>query len=261
MSSSPDLVSVITSLGRHTTWSLDSMTPIAADVGHPQGLTAHGDDWLASTVLPSSRRGLVLRIDTSGAVVQTLDVTDGDRFHPGGIHSSGPDDNLWIPVAEYRPFSTSTVIELNADLEVVSRFPMNDHLGAICDLGDGTLFAVSWGSRSLYRLSREGVVLDHRTNPSHVIDYQDLQVIGPGIVLASGVADMTIAGTAVQMGGVAVLDMEDLRIVHEVPITAVMPSGRSITYNGFCVDTRHAAIKFQCLVDDSVAAIGHWSAT
>lgn len=261
MSTSSDLVSTITALGRHTTWSLDSLTPIAFDVGHPQGLTTLGHDWLVTTVLPSSRRGLVLRIDTSGEVVQSLDVTDGDRFHPGGIHYSQPDGNLWIPVAEYRPFSTSTVIELNADLQEVSRFSINDHLGAICDLGDGTLFAASWGSRTLYRLSYTGSILEHRPNPSHIIDYQDLQVLTPGFVLASGVADMTIAGRIVQMGGIAILDTSDLRIVHEVPITTTMPSGRSITYNGFCVDTRQSVIDYQCIVDDSVAAIGHWSST
>ena len=35
------------------------------------------------------------------------------QFHPGGIDVAG--DALWVPVAEYRPRSTTTIIKLDAD--------------------------------------------------------------------------------------------------------------------------------------------------
>lgn len=259
--SPPDLVQAVCSLGRHTTWTLESTTALAFDAGHPQGLTTIGDDWLITTVFPFTRSGTVVCVDRSGSVVRSLDVTDGDRFHPGGVDCSAPDNGAWIAVAEYRPNSTTVVVHVDANLRVTKRFAVDDHLGAVCDLGDGTLFAVSWGSRSLYRLSHDGVVLERRANPSHVVDYQDLRVIAPGIVLASGVADMTVSGTPIQLGGLALLDTVTMSIVHEVPIGASMPSGRSITYNGVHVTMRDTSVRLHCLVDDTTAAIGHWVAS
>lgn len=257
---SPDeLLDGVLAIGRHSGWTLQSLTPLRGDVGHPQGLTVRNDSWLMTTVHPTTRRGLVCTYDRSGHRVHELDVTDGNRIHPGGVDFGAGSAGVWIAVAEYRPLSTSTVIRIDEHDEVTARFTVDDHLGAVCDLDDGTLLAVSWGSRQIYRLGYDGDIVERLDNPSHMIDYQDLQVVSPGYVLASGVAQLAFGDTQLQLGGFAVIDVSDLHVVHEVPITAVMPSGRSITYNGFHVEMRDGKIVVDCLVDDTTAAIGHWT--
>lgn len=251
----------IEALSRHTTWVLDSVTSLPFDVGHPQGLTSIGEDWLLTTVHTSSHTGHIVRLDPSGSLIQTIDVTDGIRYHPGGVTFSSFDQGAWVATAEYRPHSTTCVSRLDQHLDTTTQFTFDDHLGAICDLGDGTLFAVSWGSRIVYRLSTDGTVLEQQRNRSHFIDYQDLQVVAPGLVMASGVVDLSMSTTPAQLGGLALIDTTDMRIVHEVPITASMPSGRSITYNGFHISAHADTAMFHCLVDDTVGAIGHWRAT
>lgn len=228
------------------------------DIGHPQGLTLDGNRWLVTTVLPQDLRGEVCVFDRSGNRLGEVNATDGPRIHPGGFDSSN-DSGLWVAVAEYRPDSTTVVIRFDADFDVMARFDIDDHLGAICDLGDGTLFAVSWGSRSFYRLSYTGEIFDTRTNPNHYVDYQDVQLLDPDHILVSGVGSVRSTSGLHKLGGLAILDSHDFHVVHETPVMATMPSGQSITYNGFCVEVRENDVVFNCLVDDTTASIGHWT--
>lgn len=252
------LLETLFSIRRHSRWELESTTPLEGDIGHPQGLTVHDGNWWVTTVHPSTARGSVLSFDHTGHRIRDIDVTDGERIHPGGFDFPSVGDAVRIPVAEYRPHSTSTVIELD-DGRVTKSFDFNDHLGAICDLGDGTLLAASWGSRVFHRLSHEGTVIERRRNPSHMVDCQDFCVITPGFVLASGVAQLSFEDEVRQLGGLLILDTRDLSIVHEVPVTATMPSGRPITYNGFHVEWSGDRALFHCLVDDTQGSIGHWT--
>jgi hypothetical protein len=245
-------------IDRESSWTLESSTPLAGDIGHPQGLTIDNDRWLVTTVFPREARGDVCVFDRSGDRIREVNVTDGARIHPGGFDSSN-DSSLWVAVAEYRPRSTTVVMRFDADFDAEVRFEVADHLGAICDLGDGTLFAVSWGSRSLYRLSYSGDILEQRTNPNHFVDYQDVQLLSPDHILATGVGSVRSDGNLHRLGGLAILDSRDFHVMHEVPVMATMPSGQSITYNGFCVEARESHLVFHCLVDDTTASIGHWT--
>jgi hypothetical protein len=163
-----------------------------------------------------------------------------------------------VPVAEYRPDSSTVVLAVSEELEVAELFRFDDHLGAVADLGDGTLLAMSWGSRTWYRLDRSGTVLDVRVSTSWFVDHQDLTVVDPSTVVATGVADIAAPGGGVQLGGLAVVDVESLRAVWEVPVQAWMPSGRVATYNGAHVATREGRVVLSCLVDDRSAAVGTW---
>lgn len=248
-------VDALRRLDRSTRWQLESSVEVRADVGHPQGLQPWGPHWLVSTV-HGDGRGELLVVDRAGEVVQRRDVTDDARFHPGGI-SSGP-QRCWVPVAEYRPSSTTTVMCVDADLAPLTAFPFADHLGAVGDLGDGTLLAVSWGSRTVYRLDLEGAVLDQRENPNHFVDHQDLTVVDAGTVVATGLGAIAHAGGRVQLGGLSVLDVDTLAPVRELPVQAWMPSGRVATYNGAHVETVGGAVRIHCIVDDRTAAIATW---
>jgi len=73
----------------------------------------------------------------------------------------------------------------------------------------------------------------------------------------------------VQLGGLVVIDVAAMTIVHDTPITAWMPSGRVATYNGahLGVDAdvdayldAESSVTLHCLVDDTTATIGTWTA-
>lgn len=224
------------------------------DVGHPQGLLPWGEHWLVSTVHRDGR-GELLVVDAAGVVQQRRDVTDGERFHPGGISSDR--GRCWVPVAEYRPDSTTTVVCVDDDLQTTASFRFDDHLGAVCDLPDDTLLAVSWGSRTLYRLDHDGTVLDRRTNPNVFVDHQDLTVVDAATVVATGLGAIDAPGGRVQLGGLSTIDVDTLLPTREVPVQAWMPSGRVITYNGAHVDTPDG-VRISCVVDDRAAAIATW---
>ncbi|MFM8857093.1 MAG: DUF6454 family protein, partial [Actinomycetota bacterium] len=204
-STSESILETLLTIDRESSWTLDSSTPLTSDIGHPQGLTIDGNQWLVTTVFPRDARGEICVFNRSGSQIGAVNVTDGARIHPGGFDSSN-DSCLWVAVAEYRPHSTTSVKRFDADFHIVDRFDVDDHLGAICDLGDGTLFAVSWGSRSFYRLSCTGEILDQRTNPNHFVDYQDVQLISSSYILATGVGSVRSDGGFHRLGGLAILD-------------------------------------------------------
>lgn len=272
------MIDAIRSLGRSTSWDLVGEVAVQGDVGHPQGLSRWGDDWLVSTVRPASATGEVMVIAADGEVVRRVDVTDGDRFHPGGFTVDRPGVGspcCWVAVAEYRPRSTTTVMRLDADLATVESFPFADHLGAICPLGDGTLFAVSWASRRWYRLGTAGHILDQRTTPSRWVDLQDIAHVSIGIdgerVVATGVGGLRTPGGPVQLGGLVAIDVDAMTTVHDTPVAAWMPSGRVATYNGAHLDVDADAgaatdldgespVTLRCVVDDTTANIATWVA-
>jgi len=265
-------IDAVHSLGRSTTWSLVGEVAVRGDVGHPQGLCRWGDDWLVSTVLPGSGTGEVLVVAADGEVVRRVDVTDGDCFHPGGfaVDSAGGragagSPGCWVAVAEYRPRSTTTVMRLDADLATVESFRFDDHLGAICPLGDGTLFAVSWASRRWYRLDTVGHILEQRTTPSRWIDLQDIAHVSMGVdgerLVATGVGGLQTPSGPVQLGGLVVIDIDAMMTVHDTPVAAWMPSGRVATYNGAHVTVDEgSSVTLHCLVDDTTATIATWIA-
>ena len=266
------VIDAVRSLGRSTSWELVDEVAVRDDVGHPQGLCRWGDDWLVSTVRPGSGTGEMMVVGADGEVVRRVDVTDGDCFHPGGfaVDSAGGRAGAgslgcWVAVAEYRPRSTTTVMRLDADLTTVESFLFDDHLGAICALGDGTLFAVSWASRRWYRLDTVGHILEQRTTPSRWVDLQDIAHVTTGIdhehVLATGVGGVVAPTGPVQLGGLLAIDVDAMTIVHDTPIAAWMPSGRVVTYNGahLTVD-EGSSVSLHCLVDDTAASIGTWTA-
>ncbi len=221
-----------------------------------------------TTVHPGSTRAEVVMLSAEGDLLRRVDVTDGERFHPGGFtmdSSTAGSPGCWIAVAEYQPRSTTTVMRLDAELATVESFPFDDHLGAICALADGTLFAVSWGSRRWYRLDAAGRILEQRTTPSRWVDLQDIAHVATGIdgerVVATGVGGLQTPTGPVQLGGLVVIDADALAIEHDTPVTAWMPSGRVATYNGaHLVLDEGSSVTLHCLVDDTTASIGTWAA-
>ena len=90
-----------------------------------------------------------------------------------------------MPVAEYRPKSTSTVLKLNPQtLETFSSFTVDDHLGATASDGEETVWGVNWDSRQVYFFDLAGKLLEKRDNPTGVA-YQDIDY-WDGMLFACG---------------------------------------------------------------------------
>lgn len=138
-----------------------------------------------TTVDPRAARGFVLGFDADGTRTDTIDVTDGARIHPGACGLDA-DDLLWVPVAEYRPASSTLVVTIAPDGTVTPRFGFDDHLGLLAPRPDGLVVAGTWGSRTLLLLDRAGTVIARVDNPQHVVDYQDATVRADGSMLATG---------------------------------------------------------------------------
>jgi hypothetical protein len=80
--------------------------------------------------------------------VRRLDLTDGPRFHPGGLSIVG--HSIWVPVAEYRSNSSAVLEEIDIDsLQIHRKIHVADHLGCVAAT-DRMLVAGNWDSKRLY---------------------------------------------------------------------------------------------------------------
>src|SRR5579864_2640292 len=89
-------------------WNLTNMLNLKGPTYHVQGIDFEMQTAWVTSVDPKSRRGflLVFSLD-SGQMSRSVEIQDGERFHPGGIAADAT--SVWIPVAEYRPNSTSII--------------------------------------------------------------------------------------------------------------------------------------------------------
>lgn len=245
----PELLVALRGLSRATRFEQLDVIELQFDAGHPQGLTVHdGLHWL-TTVDLEHVRGLVLAFDGTGELVHRIEVTDGERFHPGGCDLRG--SHLIVPVAEYRPGSTTLVRAVDLDdLTVTDRFRFDDHLGAVVELPDGGYVAGTWGSRDLVRFDPVGAVVDRRPNSSHFVDFQDSQVLDADTILCSGVADILTPVGLTQIGGLALLDVATLTLSLESPVTAYSSTGRTITYNSVWASVEGGEVRLTTVPDD-----------
>jgi hypothetical protein len=159
-----------------------------------------------------------------------LDVSDGARFHPGGISISG--GSIWVPVAEYRPDSSAVLVEIDAEsLTVRRKITVADHLGCVAASGR-TLVAGNWNSRLLYIFDLEQ--LDRgRPAPPRVVPnpssthYQDMKFVGRQLVAGGS--------RTLWSGTIDWLDWPSLKLVRTLRSGAVglaRPFGRGGAFTG-----------------------------
>jgi hypothetical protein len=160
---------------------------------HVQGLAVSERTYWISTVNRRERQGWVFRLDRdSRKIVASRDLTDGSRYHPGGIQEAA--GALWVPVAEYRSRSSTTVLKLDpTTFETLSSFEWDDHFGAIASDAKGTLYAANWDARVIYLFDETGKLKERRDNPTGVA-YQDIDYYD-GLLFCCGQA--TIDGKRV----------------------------------------------------------------
>jgi hypothetical protein len=154
------------------------------------------------------------------------DVTVGgkERFHPGGISTDA--DSIWIPVAEYRPNSTSVIEQRSKEtLALLYKFDVPDHIGCLA-VSPRYLVGGNWGSRLFYVWDRKGRLLRKFTN-SEANQYQDLKFFGNYLV-ASGV--VTSAS-----GSIDWLEWPSMRVIQRV-LAGTTSRGVPFTNEGMSID-------------------------
>ncbi|KAK6428060.1 hypothetical protein LTR95_015799 [Oleoguttula sp. CCFEE 5521] len=186
----------------------------------------------------------------------TLTAPGEIEYHTGGIDFDG--EYIWTTLAQYRPNSTAHIVRVKpTDLSQETVLRVLDHQGAIVhNTAKQTLHTLNWGSRntSTFAYSQSGQhgrpkhykpkpsndspfasPIATVRNPSYFIDYQDcklLSLASPSynyrpIMLCSGIATL---GTY-YLGGIALVDVETMVPVAEVPITLRTDAGVPLTVN------------------------------
>lgn len=246
------LVQTFQNLSRSTAWQQVDSLRLEFDTFHPQGMEVVGDRIYLSSVeilqrpvkYPAPRGGYdrspgkgvghLFVLDRTGRLLQDIELGEGDMYHPGGLDFDG--DDIWVPVGEYRPDSRSIVYRVDAaTLEAEKAFVVDDHVGGVvADRSTGRLVGQSWGSRRFYEWTATGRQKDRWLNDSHLVDYQDCEYVARGKALCSGVSELPGqpgSATGYELGGLALLDLQSHRILHEVPVQLWSSAGHVVTRN------------------------------
>ncbi|MFK7848447.1 MAG: DUF6454 family protein [Rhodothermales bacterium] len=266
-------------LSRQTQWAEIEAIPVKFDTYHPQGFALVNDVLFVSSVevtTPTRRfaslqngmgrsagsgKGHLFKMDLDGNLLASIQLGEGDMYHPGGIDYDGT--WLWIPVAEYRPHSNSVVYRVDPHtLAVEEVFKYEDHIGGIMHNTDGqTLHGVSWGSRTFYTwtLNENQAVTNaavkpamlQEPNPSHYVDYQDCMYAGDQLGICSGLATYYNGQVRFALGGLELVDLENGLPVHQVPFPFWTETGQSMMQNPVALELNEQVLRLYAMPEDN----------
>ncbi len=173
---------------------------------HVQGIDF--DDrllWVTSVDTPLSKGWLHEFSLTTGLLTRQIEVTDGSRFHPGGMSADG--ESLWMPVAEYRPKSSSVIQRRSKrTLELEFQFNVADHIGCIAVTPE-FLIGGNWDSKEFYIWDRHGQLI-RRVASDTGNAYQDMKFDSNWIVASGNFPDRS--------GAIDWLDHRSLRLIRRL---------------------------------------------
>lgn len=208
--------------------------PLQGELFHVQGLELEATRVWVTSIDRKNRKAFLHLFDrASGTFLRRIELTDGARYHPGGISISGR--SLWVPVAEMRPRSTSVLLEIDTEsLQVLRRIEVNDHLGCVAVTG-GTLVAGNWDSCQFHIIDlADPSRLRTVTNPSRTA-FQDIKFVGNQLVAA---------GTrSLWSGTLDWIDWPGLKVTRSLRSGAVGPvrpfgRGGAYTSEGMAIEGR-----------------------
>lgn len=190
---------------------------LRGETHHVQGIDLDTHHLWVTSVDTPNRKGYLQEFSRStGDLIRQVEVTRGERFHPGGIAADR--DSLWVPVAEYRRESTSVIQKRSKrTLQVEFEFAVDDHIGCVAVIGDSVIGG-NWDSRQFYVWDRRGHLVRKIANPGENA-YQDMKFVS-GRLIASGL----LPGGA---GAVDWLDYPSLRLIRRL---SAGKSDRGVTY-------------------------------
>ncbi len=246
-------------MGKNTLWTPVQSVTMNWQTFHTQGLVKIGDTFFVSAVevlestvrngestdslydfsidrSAGAGRGWLFKFNASGQLLGKVELTNGSRYHPGGMDFDGK--SLWVPVAEYRPNSKSNIYRVDPKtLKAELVFSAADHIGGIVhNVHNDTLHGVSWGSRRFYtwELSKRGHDTKVRSsdwvpNPQFYIDYQDCHYQGVEYMLCGGVQTYSSPRGNIALGGLDLVDLRRNRMEHQVPVNLFIDEGAGAT--------------------------------
>jgi hypothetical protein len=203
----------------------------------------------------------------------TLTAQGAAEYHNGGIDFDG--EYIWATIAQYRPNTTAHVARIDpTTLQPQTILEYNDHLGGIVhDVRTNSITALNWGSRNAStwylnllgnnnecssNISNAGLQTPFKVtrNPSYYVDYQDCKFLGHAqryddrpVMLCSGVATIGSGASAYNLGGIAIVDVETMLPLAEVPITMVSALGVPVTENPVDVSIEDGKLRLFWLPD------------
>jgi hypothetical protein len=158
--------------------------PLDGEVFHVQGVDLDSRHIWVTSVDLDRRKAYLHEFDRrTGKSLRRVELTDGPRYHPGGISLHG--HSIWVPVAEMKPDSSATLEEIDTEsLKIRRRIHVADHLGCVA-VSDHTLIAANWDSR-LFRVFDLRSGRQRRVVPNpFATRYQDMKLVG-GQLVAGG---------------------------------------------------------------------------
>lgn len=254
-------------LSRSSTWRSVMNVTLKGNANEPEGMLILGDRLVVSSAeyteptqpFPDGKpiNGTDRTPGAGFAHLQMFSFPEGEliadvtvsregslEYHNGGIDWDG--ESIWGVLGQRRPGSSGTVYKVDprtGEGQGVVGFG-GDHLGTVVrDRKNERVVGMSWGSRETYAFdtshARDCVVQQPEAvqNPSHFIDYQDCKYMGAhegqSVALCSGVAKMH--GGDYTLGGLALVDIDDMRPIWELPIHLGSEKGVRMTMNPFDV--------------------------
>ena len=198
----------LTAAAQSNDLTLVRTSDLRGDTHHVQGIEFDEHRLWVTSVDKAERKGYLQEFSLdAGERLRTVDVTNGERFHPGGISADGK--SIWVPVAEYRRDSSSIVQKRSLrTLELEFQFDVADHIGCIA-VAPGVLVGANWDSRDFYVWDGTGRLMRKVPNPT-TNAYQDIKFVD-GQLVASG----HLPG---QAGAIDWLEYPSLRLIRRISV-------------------------------------------
>jgi len=186
----------------------EKVLSLLGETNHVQGIDTDGTHLWVTSVDRPTRKGFLRTFSLmDGHLESSIELQDGDSFHPGGIATD--DNSVWIPVAEYRANSTAIIQQRNKrTLALEFQFRVPDHIGCVAVTPD-LIIGGNWDSRDFYVWDHRGHLIRKVANET-ANAYQDLKFV-LGNVVASG----TIEGGK---GAIDWLDPNSFRLERRLPV-------------------------------------------
>jgi glutamine cyclotransferase len=198
--------------------------PLQGKTAHVQGIDTDGTHLWVTSVDRAARKGYLQEFAVAdGRLERSVEVQEGDRFHPGGITADA--NSIWLPVAEYKA-SSSAVIQRRSKrtLALESEFSVPDHVGCIA-ITPELIIGGNWDSRDFYVWDHQGKLIRKVASTSENA-YQDLKV-RDGQLVASGL----LSG---RRAAVDWLDLSSTRLIRRVTLGNT-DRGEPLTREGMTV--------------------------
>ncbi|ETN39690.1 uncharacterized protein HMPREF1541_05916 [Cyphellophora europaea CBS 101466] len=271
-----EIITQFNRLGRTTVWNLVKKVKIEGDTGEPEGMVNLGEErylvsrgnWTEAT--KSYGSGVIINGTnrSPGAGYAHLNIYDGEgqlvadarltepgdiEYHLGGIDWDG--EVVWATLSQYRPNTTATVVTIDPktlNMTVVARY--RDHLGGIVhDQAKKQIATLNWGARNASLMGSDHQPISVVRNPSLYTDYQDCKFLGDSevydfrsVMMCSGTT--TLANNCT-IGGLAIVDIETMVPLSEVPLTMETELGAYIAQNPFDVDIVNGKMRLYFMPD------------